>query len=289
MQYQVGGHCFSLYIRQGAIPEEWLTPYLPFRIDDSNESESLFTLSVVEDEASLPTETERLTVLTDDDGETTELFRTDEGMLFHFALPGRDVCCRLYITSSYRQGTVCLSGTPTEQSYGLNTSLMILYAFASATSDTLLLHASVIEHNGRGHLFLGKSGTGKSTHSRLWLEHIEGSTLLNDDNPVIRIVNGEAVVFGTPWSGKTPCYKNRSLPVGSIVRLAQAPHNRISRLSLPVAYAALLPACSHMKWNSVMAAAIHRTIERVITRGVPVFRLECLPHQSAARLCADSV
>lgn len=211
-----------------------------------------------------------------------------EARFFILHLPERETCCRLYITNSHRQGTACLDGECFERKFGFNTCLMILYASASATSDTLLIHASAIIHGGKCHLFLGKSGTGKSTHSRLWLQHIAGSTLLNDDNPVIRIVNGEIWVFGTPWSGKTPCYNNRCMPLGSIVKLVQAPHNHISRLSLASAYAALLPSCSRMKWIHTIAEATHRTMEKIIT-GVPVFKLECLPNRAAARLCADTV
>ena len=57
-------------------------------------------------------------------------------------------------------------------------------------------------------MLLGKSGTGKSTHSRLWLKYIPDTKLLNDDNPAVRIMdNNTIMIYGTPWSGKTPCYK----------------------------------------------------------------------------------
>ena len=94
-----------------------------------------------------------------------------------------------------------------------------MYAFRTATLGTLEMHASVIAHEGRGYLFLAKSGTGKSTQSRMWLRCIEGAKLLNDDNPAIRIADGRPLVFGTPWSGKTPCWRNLSVPVKALVRL----------------------------------------------------------------------
>ncbi|MDE5813283.1 MAG: hypothetical protein K2H72_03265, partial [Muribaculaceae bacterium] len=150
--------------------------------------------------------------------------------------------------------------------------------------DTLLLHASTVEYDGKGYLFLGRSGTGKSTHSRLWLENIKGSELLNDDNPILRIINGKVYVFGSPWSGKTSCYRNKKLPVDGIVRLHQAPFNKITPLTGIKGYAALLPSCSCMKWNHDMANAIHSTISKVIEK-VPIYALECLPDKEAAFLC----
>ena len=83
----------------------------------------------------------------------------------------------------------------------------------------------------KGFLFLGKSGTGKSTHCKLWLNNFEDADLLNDDNPALRILpDGKVYVYGTPWSGKTPCYRPLRRLAGGFLRLEQAPKNEISRL-----------------------------------------------------------
>lgn len=92
--------------------------------------------------------------------------------------------------------------------------------------EAIAIHSSTIECEGRAVLFLGESGTGKSTHTRLWQEHIPGARLLNDDSPIIRMYQGQATAFGSPWSGKTPCYRNISRPIAGIVRLSQAPGQR---------------------------------------------------------------
>ena len=73
--------------------------------------------------------------------------------------------------------------------------------------ETVAIHSSCIVYRGKAVLFLGASGTGKSTHTRLWLENIEGSTLLNDDSPFVRVEDGKVWAYGSPWSGKTSCYK----------------------------------------------------------------------------------
>lgn len=291
--YRVGGHLFSLTAPPGLVPTAALAPYAPFRTEPPEaDAPLLFSLALTaedNDADSLPGAATPLVRLDDDNG-TMELFTTaGGGLLIHFALPGRPVCCRLGTDSGYRQARAALRGDERERRYGLDNCLMLLYAFASAPLDTLLLHASVTENDGRGYLFLGRSGTGKSTHSRLWMEHVPGSRLLNDDNPVVRFApDGRLLVYGTPWSGKTPCYRPQSVPAAALVRLAQAPLNRITHLEGVAAYAAILPSCSCMKWDKAMAAAVHRTLERLVS-AVPVFRLECLPDGEAARLCAETV
>ena len=76
-------------------------------------------------------------------------------------------------------------------------------------------------------------------------------------------------------------YKNREIPLGSIVRLSQAPYNRITKLSALQAYAALMPSCSCMRWDHDSVEALHKTVEKVIMN-VPVRHLECLPDADAA-------
>ena len=136
---------------------------------------------------------------------------------------------------------------------------------------------------------VGKSGTGKSTHARLWLQHIEGTELINDDNPVVRIAgDGTAVVYGSPWSGKTPCYRNVSCPLGGIVVLSQAPYNKIRRLGGIEAYVALMESISGKRWDERIADGLHQT-ENALASHVPVWHLECLPDGAAARLCCSNV
>ena len=172
--------------------------------------------------------------------------------------------------------------------FAISNSMMLLYTFRTSPFETLMVHASVIRHNDGGYMFLGRSGTGKSTHSRLWLSNIEDAELLNDDNPVIRIIDGEAMVFGTPWSGKTHCYKNESVPLKAVVRLSQAPYNKITR-NIPLqAYASLMPACSCMRWDRTSTDALHRTVEKVISK-VRCWHLECLPDADAAYTCHKAV
>lgn len=189
----------------------------------------------------------------------------------------------LVCTDGYRDGHLVATGH--HRKMAIDNALMVLFALATADKRTALFHAAVVSHAGRAYMFLGPSGTGKSTHARLWLRHIEGTELVNDDNPVVRVVDdGGAVVYGSPWSGKTPCYRNVSHALGGIVLLSQAPYNKIRRLGGIEAYAALVPSISGKRWDAQIADGLHRT-ENWLAMNVAVWHLECLPDGEAARLC----
>lgn len=151
------------------------------------------------------------------------------------------------------------------------------------------VHSSVIVCHNEAVMFLGESGTGKSTHTRLWRENIEGATLLNDDSPFVGVQNGQVVAFGSPWSGKTPCYKNESYPIRAIVRLSQAPHNSMRRLRSLFSVGALLPSLPPaFAFDEKLEDAVMNVLSAVIG-AVPVYHLECLPNAAAAQLSHDTI
>ena len=151
------------------------------------------------------------------------------------------------------------------------------------------VHSSVIVCHNEAVMFLGESGTGKSTHTRLWRENIEGATLLNDDSPFVGVQNGQVVAFGSPWSGKTPCYKNESYPIRAIVRLSQAPHKSMRRLRSLFSVGALLPSLPPaFAFDEKLEDAVMNVLSAVIG-AVPVYHLECLPNAAAAQLSHDTI
>lgn len=192
-------------------------------------------------------------------------------------------CSLLQVRQDFSEGIVALTGNGTMRNFGLNNTIMMMYAFSSVEQATLLMHASVVRKDGKGYLCLGKSGTGKSTHTGLWLKHIEGTDLMNDDNPVVRFVNGKTIIYGSPWSGKTPCYRNIQAPVGAFLQLKQAPYNKIRPQSTIESFSSLLPSCSVMKWDKRIHGTICDTISKIM-QVTPCYMLECLPNEDAAQL-----
>lgn len=173
--------------------------------------------------------------------------------------------------------------------FAIDNALMLMFAFRTACMNTLEMHSSVVMKDGYAFMNLGKSGAGKSTHSRMWLENIPGCELLNDDNPIVRLDSeGRAIVYGSPWSGKTPCYKNMSAPLGGYVNIIQHPENIIERCSVFEAYASLYSSSSGFKAVESQADGLHSTIEQ-LALNVPCFNLKCLPNGDAARLCCKTV
>jgi hypothetical protein len=116
------------------------------------------------------------------------------------------------------------------------------------------------------------------------LAAFEDAWLLDDDNPILRVMpNGEVRVYGSPWSGKTACYHNDYATVGGIVKLSQAPHNKIQTISLPEAYAYMLSSASGLKMDPYMADYMYESIKHVITH-VKCYHMECLPNTEAAEV-----
>lgn len=216
------------------------------------------------------------------------IYETDKGYLFLLRpLPHRPVAAILFVDRSFSEAIISFTGV--DDVFALNNATMLLYAFSTATLGGLEVHASVVMYEGKGYLFLGKSGTGKSTHSRMWLESIPGTQLLNDDNPVLRLREGNNIsVFGSPWSGKTPCYKSLEVPVGAIVRIRQASRNSIVRLSSVESYASLMASVSAFRPFGHLAEGWHTSIEQIVS-SVPCHLLDCLPDYSAAKLCYETV
>ena len=168
-------------------------------------------------------------------------------------------------------------------------ALWVAYGLMTLRRDTLAIHSSCIVYQDTAVLFLGESGTGKSTHTRLWREHIEGAVLLNDDSPMIRVEEGKVWAYGSAWSGKTPCYKQERYELVACVRLSQAPYNRIQKLSVLQAYGAIHPSCApEFAYDDALYDEVSRIIGQILSV-VPCFHLACLPDREAALLSCQTI
>lgn len=280
--YRVAEHTFSVEIPEGHTILDEMGQYAPFSVNKDNQI--VFSLRIVDSKDFPQTDDITIELNQDDDGSQILAGYLHGQPYFEFQLWGH-CAARMVTDNHYQHADVLLVDEPL---FGINNALMVMYALSTANLQTALFHSSVVSCSGYAYMFLGKSGTGKSTHSSLWLKHINGTELVNDDNPVVRRMTDGFYVFGSPWSGKTPCYRNISYPLGAIVQLSQAPYNKIQRLRPLSAYAALVPSISGKRWDKHVAEGLHQTEDKMAGE-VAVWHLECLPDEAAARLCSETI
>ena len=291
--YKVAGHVFILEMDAcSAIWEKSKESYSPFEISASSDDEVLFTIRLHDRCDKL--QTMELVYSNAQDVEPGyvlhDIYRGPEGHYFEFTQPGSDcVNGKLRISDNLKTAEMSLHGTGIEQWLTFTVCMNFCFLLASSSQMTLFFHASCVKYKGKAYLFLGKSGTGKSTHSRMWQEALDDVLLMNDDHPVLRIgEDGTVTAYGSPWSGKTRCYKSVSAPVGGVIRISRAPYNKARRLSMVEAYASIMTSCSGITWERKMADDRDRTMQGIIGR-VPCWVMECLPDNEAARVCSAAV
>lgn len=154
--------------------------------------------------------------------------------------------------------------------------------------ETILFHSSALAMDGQGYLFTALSGTGKSTHSRLWREYFgDRVTMINDDKPFIRIGETESRVYGSPWDGKHHLSTNMSVPIKAICILERDTANHIEPISADDAFAILY----QQTYRSKDPAKLVKTID-LLTRmssQVKLYRLGCNMEPDAARVSYEGM
>lgn len=259
-----------------------LPNYEPFLVSELPEGrEPLFTFEGGADLSSLP----RLAVLEDklSEGVRARVYRT-EGTNLLLELATRQRKHILWVDKNWRHVSADVLLDDPSAFFFINRLIMIVYGVAIAPYRMLKVHASVTELHGQALLFLGVSGTGKSTHSRLWRKFVPEATLLNDDEPIVRIMeDGSVRVFGCPWSGSTPCYRNASASVAAFVHLYQAPENKLSKLRGRDSFDSIYSSSAFLHSDKIRHLATFDTVADIL-QSIPVYRLDCRPDEEAVQL-----
>ena len=288
-----------------------LESYSPF--ESAGGGDERFCLTLVDSLAHMDGE-----LVYSDEGNADEgfpsfsIFEGPEGRLYEITQPGSDkLNARLLVIRPSLQGSVdadnlpslqgragrgdgmraflMLDGSDSQRWFSFTSAMNICYILATSAYSTVLTHSSSVIYKGWAYIFLGKSGTGKSTHSRMWGKALDGVVLMNDDHPVLRVEDdGTVMAYGSPWSGKTHCYKKLSAPLGGIIRISRAPYNKATRQAGVQAYASLMASCSSIVWDADLADGRHGCLEAIIAK-VPSYVMECLPDEDAARVCCAAV
>ena len=155
--------------------------------------------------------------------------------------------------------------------------------------DGMMLHASAVVVDGKAYLFSAPSGTGKSTHTRLWQQQFgDKAQVINDDKPALRRIDGTWYAYGTPWCGKDGININTKAKLAGICFLKQSNENRIRRLNNQ-------EAVQNIVWQTMCQFRLAESLDQMLTnvdslvRTIPVFELENRPEPEAARLSYETM
>jgi hypothetical protein len=147
--------------------------------------------------------------------------------------------------------------------------------------DILLMHGSVVAVDGEAYLFTAKSGTGKSTHSRLWRQVLgERAKMVNDDKPFLRITREGVLACGSPWNGKHRLGENISVPLKAICILERDAENSIGKISAADALGMLLQQTNRPQMGCLMPKYLE--LVDALSRHVEFYRLRCNQNPEAA-------
>ena len=154
--------------------------------------------------------------------------------------------------------------------------------------DTVLIHGSVIAVDGVGYIFTAKSGTGKSTHTRLWCEYFgDRAVMVNDDKPLLHIADSGVIAYGTPYNGKHRLGANISVPLKAICILKRAADNHIEPITRNQAYMMLLQQV-YRPADSVLMMKTLNLIDSLVDT-VKLYRLGCNMDISAAKVAFEGM
>lgn len=154
--------------------------------------------------------------------------------------------------------------------------------------DTILFHGSVVAVDGVGYLFTAKSGTGKSTHTRLWREYFgDRAVMVNDDKPLLKITDSGVIAYGTPYNGKHRLGTNTSVPLKAICILTRSADNHIEAITREQAYTILL----QQVYRPADMLKMTKTLELVdrLADSVKLYKLDCNMDISAAKIAYEGM
>lgn len=265
-----------------------LTSFLPFAINLPTKGQQPLLTMTVDNTMQRDKNRQLIRSFDTGNGDTVVYRLSDGGYQYVICNLEGEACCLLETHDHFSACFCATRGNNAMRHFGLNNALMMAFAFAGGYHGATLIHASCIKKGDWGYPFIAKSGTGKSTHSGLWMQAIEGCELLNDDNPIVRLMDDAPYIYGSPWSGKTPCYRNIRARLGAMTRIDRSLENNCERLSPSQAFASILPACSSMQWDPEVHSNLCNIIARIIET-TPCYTMHCRPDEEAAQVCHQTI
>ena len=199
-------------------------------------------------------------------------------------------------TKDYGDITVYMSGNTywseylnkwQKRPFPISTFVRVFCEAGMVMRDGLPLHASLVEKDGQGIVFLGPSGMGKSTQAKLWAEYL-GADFIIGDRPALRCIDGVWYGFGMPWDGKDSIRNQRKVPVKALVSLEQAKENSITKLNEQQAMIVLLNQAMMPMWDDLAMDKATVLMGR-LAKDVPFYHLKNLADRDAVELTLRTI
>ena len=154
--------------------------------------------------------------------------------------------------------------------------------------DILLFHGSAIAVDQEGYLFTAHSGTGKSTHTRLWMQAFgDRAVMVNDDKPFLELTSGGVLLHGSPWSGKHGLDANICVPLKGICVLERGAENRIAPVS-PETALPMLQKQAYRPLSDDKTLPFLQLVDR-LSVSVPLWKMACNKKPDAATLAFETM
>lgn len=207
-----------------------------------------------------------------------------DAIIHHDAILGKIIALTVF-NQDYSE--VNITAYDVKENLGISDDAFVHNLLGNAMRYVIMMHSGIVFHSSSiccsdgGVAFSAKSGTGKSTHTGLWLSQFDDTEILNDDTPVIRINDsGEVYIYGTPWAGTTGINVNREAPLKGVVFLSRSKENTIQRLesskTLPLFFEGI-----NSPLNAKMNLCVLDTLNTIL-KSVPVYSLGCNMSPDAA-------
>ena len=209
--------------------------------------------------------------------------------------------CRDFITEAVQNPDITASVSEEKINYELNNAkekstpeyaeFLCIYRIIAEQLplfNCFVFHGAAISYKDRGYLFTAPSGTGKSTHIRLWRKFIGNDVdIINGDKPIIKVNDGKISVCSTPWAGKENWKKNRLLPLDAITVLTRSEAPFIEPLSPDMCLSRIMNQIYMPKTPEALA----KTLELInsMLSGVPVYRLGCDISEESVRVAFEGI
>lgn len=198
----------------------------------------------------------------------------------HLIRRGGDV---MAVDESWEHGTVL----PLREPQHINTFSCQLFYTHAVRKRILYFHSSLIDYQGRGLMFLGPSGIGKTTQAELWNQYRD-ALIINGDVVFVQEAGDTFFGWGSPWHGSSPYCENRSAPLSALIVLKQSAENSIRELTGFEKVTAVSESVYYPRWLDEGMELCLDVLDHLLT-GLPVYELSCRPDEQAVRLAEKTV